>query len=74
MLRQKLGIDDDAKAFLAESMKKLRLSGRGFSRVLRVARTIADLEGAETVSSVHVAESLSYRESEAFGASGWNDR
>ena len=39
----------------------MRLSARGYTRVLRVARTIADLSGAETVSRVHVAEALSYR-------------
>ena len=38
------------------------LSARGYHRVLHVARTIADLAGAETVSRVHVAEALSYRQ------------
>jgi magnesium chelatase family protein len=39
----------------------MRLSARGYHRVLRVARTIADLTGSETVTRVHVAEALSYR-------------
>jgi magnesium chelatase family protein len=38
------------------------LSGRGFDRVLKVARTIADLDGVERVDVGHVAEALSYRE------------
>ncbi|MEM7399673.1 MAG: ATP-binding protein, partial [Pseudomonadota bacterium] len=37
------------------------LSARGYHRTLRVARTLADLDGAETVSRVHIAEALSYR-------------
>jgi magnesium chelatase family protein len=71
ILRRRLGAEEDVKPFLAHTMKGLRLSGRGFSRVLRVARTIADLDGAERVSVQHVAESLSYREGEAFGGLAW---
>lgn len=72
VLRRNLQMEDDVKPFLAEAMKRLRLSGRGFSRVLRVSRTIADLEACEHIAVHHVAESLSYREGEAFGASGWS--
>ena len=43
----------------------MRLSGRGLTRVLRVSRTIADLEGAERIDVQHVAEALGYREGEA---------
>jgi magnesium chelatase family protein len=65
VLRRNLGMEADVKPFLAQTLKGLRLSGRGFSRVLRVARTIADLEGAEKIAVPHVAESLSYRKGEA---------
>jgi magnesium chelatase family protein len=71
VLRKRLAADADVKPFLAHTMKGLRLSGRGFSRVLRVARTVADLDGAEKISIPHVAEALSYREGEAFGSLGW---
>ena len=39
----------------------MRLSARGYHRVLRVARTLADLDGTERVGRVHLAEALSYR-------------
>ena len=39
----------------------MRLSARGYHRVLRVARTLADLDGAENVGKLHLAEALSYR-------------
>ncbi|MBB3910044.1 YifB family Mg chelatase-like AAA ATPase [Sphingomonas desiccabilis] len=46
---------------LAQAAEAMRLSARSYTRVLRVARTIADLAGAETVGRLHVAEALSYR-------------
>ena len=46
---------------LTEAAERMRLSARGYHRVLKVARTIADLVGAETVARPHVAEALSYR-------------
>jgi magnesium chelatase family protein len=39
----------------------MRLSARGYHRVLRVARTIADLDGAERIGRAHLAEALAYR-------------
>ena len=54
-------LDEPARALLAQAAASLRLSARGFHRVIRVARTIADLGGVETIARVHVAEALSYR-------------
>ena len=53
--------DDAGRDLLAQASAAMRLSARGYTRVLRVARTIADLAGAEGVGRVHVAEALSYR-------------
>jgi magnesium chelatase family protein len=53
--------DAGGLALLREATDAMRLSARGYHRVLRVARTIADLDGADKVGRVHLAEALSYR-------------
>jgi magnesium chelatase family protein len=53
--------DEPGRKLLAQAAEAMRLSARGYHRVLRVSRTIADLAEAETVKRVHVAEALSYR-------------
>jgi len=53
--------DDPGRKLLAQAAEAMRLSARGYHRVLRVARTIADLAGSENVGRMHVAEALSYR-------------
>lgn len=53
--------DAPGAALLSEAAEKLRLTARGYTRVLKVARTIADLDGSEGVRRVHLAEALSYR-------------
>jgi magnesium chelatase family protein len=53
--------DEPGRRLMAQAAEAMRLSARGFHRVLRVARTIADLSGSEDVRRVHVAEALSYR-------------
>jgi magnesium chelatase family protein len=53
--------DSGGLALLREAADAMRLSARGYHRVLRVARTLADLDGAEKVGRVHLAEALSYR-------------
>ncbi len=53
--------DEPGRALLAQAAEAMRLSARGYTRVLRVARTIADMAGASTIGRIHVAEALSYR-------------
>ena len=53
--------DEPGRRLLAQAAEAMRLSARGYTRVLRVARTIADLGGAPGVGRLHVAEALSYR-------------
>jgi magnesium chelatase family protein len=55
------GLESNARALLATAAERLHLSARAFHRVLRVARTIADLEGQSGVASTHIAEALGYR-------------
>ncbi|MEP9401493.1 YifB family Mg chelatase-like AAA ATPase [Sphingomonas sp. VNH70] len=54
-------LDEPARALLAQAAEAMRLSARGYHRVLRVARTIADLAGVEPIGRAQVAEALSYR-------------
>ncbi|MBB4155042.1 magnesium chelatase family protein [Sphingomonas jinjuensis] len=53
--------DEAGRTLLAQAAAQMRLTARGYTRVLRTARTIADLAGVEQVGRVHVAEALSYR-------------
>ncbi len=53
--------DEQGLELLRMAMKKLNLSARAYSRILKVARTIADLDGSEHVQSSHIAEAVSYR-------------
>ncbi|WP_048862514.1 magnesium chelatase subunit ChlI family protein, partial [Acidisphaera rubrifaciens] len=56
-----LVLDPDARDLLEQAMDRLRLSPRGYTRVLRVGRTIADLAEAPAIGRAHVAEALAYR-------------
>ena len=53
--------DKEGTELLREAFETLGLSARGHDRILRVARTIADLDGADTVGADHIAEAITYR-------------
>ena len=61
MLEQIAKRDASGLSLLRDAAEAMRLSARGYHRVLRVARTLADLDGADKVGRVHFAEALSYR-------------
>jgi len=60
-------LDDDSRALMMQASERFGLSARGYHRVLRVARTIADLDGSPDLAREHLAEALSYR----LPQSGW---
>jgi magnesium chelatase family protein len=53
--------DESSLGLLRMAMERLKLSARAYNRILKVARTIADLEGSEIVQSQHIAEAVGYR-------------
>jgi len=54
-------LDSDSHAFLGEAVKALHLSARAYTRILRISRTIADLEGAPDITTPHLAEAVNCR-------------
>ena len=65
-LKQFLNADSETFQLLDRAAEKMQLSMRSYHRILKVARTIADLAASETVTNRHAAEALQYR--------GWNAR
>jgi magnesium chelatase family protein len=61
LLHQYAWPDEQGMAKLKESMTRLNMSARAFDRILRVARTIADLDNSEAILSHHIAEAIGYR-------------
>jgi magnesium chelatase family protein len=66
-LREHTQLTPSARGFLEAAAKQLQLTGRGFDRVLRVARTVADLAGSSSVHEMHLAEAVAYRPRELMG-------
>jgi magnesium chelatase family protein len=64
-LRRHCALDDAGERVLEAAIERLDLSARSYGRVLRIARTIADLSGDPRIQSGHVAEAVQYRPLEA---------
>ena len=64
-------LSDPAKALLARAVERYALSMRGYTRLIKVARTIADIEGSEQLQPSHLAEAISYRN---LDRSDWAER
>ena len=70
LLQEYVQLDDAALNLLRTAMKKLNLSARAYDRILKVSRTIADLEGSERVETHHIAEAVGYRN---LDRDGWTE-
>src|SRR5919112_1600134 len=67
LLREVCALRGDAQTLFSRAVDRMGLSGRGHDRVLKVARTVADLSGEEEIAAEHVAEVLNYRRSHLIG-------
>ncbi|VAX03740.1 MG(2+) CHELATASE FAMILY PROTEIN / ComM-related protein, partial [hydrothermal vent metagenome] len=61
-LEEVAALDKPGKEILSEAIEMMRLTARGYHRILRVARTLADLDGLDNISKIHTSEALSYRQ------------
>lgn len=61
MIRRFCRLDKESSAMLKEAFSRLNLTARSYNRILKVARTIADLDGTPEIEAVHIAEAIQYR-------------
>ena len=70
MLRKYCAVDEAGQQLLKAAMARMNLSARAYDRILKVARTIADLAGSERVQTEHLAEAINYRNLDKEGWAG----
>jgi len=66
-IRKYCQLDEPSQALIRTAMKQLQLTARGYHRVLKLARTIADLAESDDITQVHLAEALQYRPKDYYG-------
>ncbi|MBU2952042.1 YifB family Mg chelatase-like AAA ATPase [Tamlana agarivorans] len=67
-IRKHCALDDASKALLKTAMEQLNLSARAYDRILKVSRTIADLDGSKAINGTHISEAIQYR---SLDREGW---
>ncbi len=67
-LRQYCALDGESQALMKGAFEHMGLTARSYDRILRVARTIADLDGSQPLQPHHLAEAIQYRQSDYFPA------
>jgi magnesium chelatase family protein len=60
-IRAQCGVDNETRSVLKAAIQQLSLSARAYDRILKVARTIADLSGVDEIRAPHVVEAIQYR-------------